>query len=315
MAEFENLIVNGYAYPSISPETLGWWLPRLTWVSTFSYGFTEAGMLINLEDEAVISQAAEAGVGSLMVLTPLDEEGNFNDRVAVALFENPSAIDNLIDNIERNILTKGMKGIDFDFEYLSKEYADDYVSLVERTQQRLSPQGLVTTVALAPKASADQTGLLYQGHDYAGMGRVADYCLIMTYEWGYTYSEPMPVSPIGNVRRVAEYAVGEIPAEKILLGLNNYGYDWTLPYVEGESRAEKLTNYQAAARAQYYQVPVLWDEEAKAPYFSYVAPDGREHMVWFENEASWRARLEIVEELGLAGVGIWNVMYVFYGGI
>ena len=40
MPEFEDLLVNGYAYPSISADTLGWWLPRLTWVSSFSYGFT-----------------------------------------------------------------------------------------------------------------------------------------------------------------------------------------------------------------------------------------------------------------------------------
>ena len=45
----------------------------------------------------------------------------------------------------------------------------------------------MTSVALAPKVRADQTGVLYEGHDYAGMGRAADYCLLMTYEWGYTY--------------------------------------------------------------------------------------------------------------------------------
>ena len=41
----------------------------------------------------------------------------------------------------------------------------------------------------------------------------------------------------------------------------------------------------------------------------------REHIVWFENENSWRARLALAGELGLTGVGIWNIMYVFYGGI
>ena len=59
MPEFEDLLVNGYAYPSISPDTLAWWLPRLTWVSSFSYGFTEDGELINLEDETIIAQAAQ----------------------------------------------------------------------------------------------------------------------------------------------------------------------------------------------------------------------------------------------------------------
>jgi len=315
MPEFENLLVNGYAYPYISQETLGWWLPRLTWVSAFSYGMSPEGNLIDLNDEELIRQAAEAGVGTLMVLTPLDENGAFNDQVAVDIFNNPEALENLIDSIGENIRAKGLSGIDFDFEYLAAEYADDYVELVRRTRERLSPEGYTVTVALAPKTSRDQPGLLYQGHDYAGMGQAADYCLIMTYEWGYTFGPPLPVSPIANVRRVLEYAVSEIPPEKILMGLNNYGYDWTLPFVQGESRAEKLTNYQAEARAEYYGVPVRGDEEAMAPFFEYTDPAGRQHVVWFENERSWQERLRLARELGLAGVGIWNIMYVFYGGI
>lgn len=312
MAEY---IVNGYAYPSISKETLEWWLPRLSWVAAFSYGFTEDGNLINLEDANLIIPATEAGVRPMMVLTPLDADGNFNDNIAIRVFENPDAQQNLIDNIEANIKNKNMGGVDFDFEYLAASYADDYVELVGRTRGRLRPQGYLTTVALAPKVSTDQPGLLYQGHDYAGMGQAADYCLLMTYEWGYTYGPPLPVSPINSVRRVLDYGVTQIPPEKILMGMSNYGYDWRLPFVQGESKAEKLTNYQALARAEYYGVDVQYDEEAQAPFFTYTSPDGSEHIVWFEDERSWRARLALVEEYGLAGISIWNIMHIFYGGI
>ena len=312
MAEY---IVNGYAYPSISKETLEWWLPRLSWVAAFSYGFTEDGNLINLEDANLIIPATEAGVRPMMVLTPLDADGNFNDNIAIRVFENPDAQQNLIDNIEANIKNKNMGGVDFDFEYLAADYADDYVELVGRTRGRLRPQGYLTTVALAPKVSTDQPGLLYQGHDYAGMGQAADYCLLMTYEWGYTYGPPLPVSPINSVRRVLDYGVTQIPPEKILMGMSNYGFDWRLPFVQGESKAEKLTNYQALARAEYYGVDVQYDEEAQAPFFTYTSPDGSEHIVWFEDERSWRARLALVEEYGLAGISIWNIMHIFYGGI
>ena len=40
--------------------------------------------------------------------------------------------------------------------------------------------------ALAPKISSDQPGLLYEAHDYAAQGRIVDYIILMTYEWGYT---------------------------------------------------------------------------------------------------------------------------------
>lgn len=312
MAEY---LVNGYAYPSISEETLAWWLPRLTWLSAFSYGFTAEGRLVNLADENLVTAANAAGVRPMMVLTPLDAEGRFNDNIAAAVFEDPEAQTNLIDNIEANLRTKNMGGVDFDFEYIPRVYAADYVELVARTQTRLSPQGYLTSVALAPKVRADQHGVLYEGHDYAGMGRAADYCLLMTYEWGYTYGEPMAVSPINHVRRVLEYGLMEIPAEKILMGMSNYGYDWALPFVRGESKAEKLTNYQAQARAEYYGVPVEWDENAQAPFYTYATPAGVKHVVWFENERSWQARLALVAEYGLAGISIWNIMHVFYGGL
>ena len=312
MAEY---LVNGYAYPSISEETLSWWLPRLTWLSAFSYGFTAEGRLVNLEDENLVTAATAAGVRPMMVLTPLDAEGRFNDNIAAAVFEDPEAQTNLIDNIEANLHAKNMGGVDFDFEYIPRVYAADYVELVARTQRLLSPQGYLTSVALAPKVRADQPGVLYEGHDYAGMGRAADYCLLMTYEWGYTYGEPMAVSPINHVRRVLEYGLTEIPAEKILMGMSNYGYDWALPFVRGESKAEKLTNYQAQARAEYYGVPVEWDENAQAPFYTYATPAGVKHVVWFENERSWQARLALVAEYGLAGISIWNIMHVFYGGL
>lgn len=312
MAEY---LVNGYAYPSISEETLAWWLPRLTWLSAFSYGFTAEGRLVNLADENLVTAANAAGVRPMMVLTPLDAEGRFNDNIAAAVFEDPAAQTNLTDNIEANLRTKNMGGVDFDFEYIPRVYAADYVELVARTQRLLSPQGYLTSVALAPKVRADQPGVLYEGHDYAGMGRAADYCLLMTYEWGYTYGEPMAVSPINHVRRVLEYGLTEIPAEKILMGMSNYGYDWALPFVRGESKAEKLTNYQAQARAEYYGVPVEWDENAQAPFYTYATSAGVKHVVWFENERSWQARLALVAEYGLAGISIWNIMHVFYGGL
>ena len=50
---------------------------------------------------------------------------------------------------------------------------------------------------------------------------------------GYTYGPPLPVAPLPNVRQVLEYALTEIPKEKIVLGVPNYGYSWPLPYERG----------------------------------------------------------------------------------
>ncbi len=309
------MIVNGYSYPTITPAALNWWLPRLTWLSAFSYGLTKDGNLTTLDDGELIRAANNAGVRPMMVLAPIDETGQFNPEAFIAALNDPAARSNLLCGIQANIRTKGMGGINFDVEYLPGEYAGAYAEFVKDTQKMLAPFGYFTTVALAPKISSQQEGILYEGHDYKKLGEAADYCIIMTYEWGYSFGDPLPVSPITNVRQVLEYAVSQIMPSKILMGLNNYGYDWKLPVIKGESRAETLGNYEAAARAEYYGVPVQWDEQAMAPYFSYADPYGREHTVWFENERSWQARIALANELGLAGVSIWTIKKIFYGGL
>jgi len=162
------------------------------------------------------------------------------------------------------------------------------------------------TVALAPKTSADQPGALYEGHDYRALSDAADFVLLMTYEWGYTYGPPMAVAPLPNVREVVEYALREMPAEKIYLGIPNYGYDWTLPYRRG-SKARSISNQEAVALAARYRIAIQYDELAQSPTFRYVDEEGLEHEVWFENARSIAAKLALVKEYGLYGTGYWNL--------
>lgn len=180
----ETVLINGYAYPSIAPETLEAWLPNLTFLSAFSYGFTEDGQLIDLQDENLITPARAAGVQPLLVLTPLDKQGVFSNQLVKALLENYQAQEQLIENLLQMVREKGFFGVDFDFEYVYAENRDAYTDLVRRAREKLNAAGYLVTVALAPKTSADQQGLLYQGHDYGGMGQAANFVLLMTYEHG-----------------------------------------------------------------------------------------------------------------------------------
>ncbi|MCI5688593.1 MAG: glycosyl hydrolase family 18 protein [Emergencia sp.] len=307
----KTIVVSGYAYPSIEPWVLSSWLPDLTFLGNFSYGITTEGGVVDLKDENLTAAANGAGVKPLMVLTPLDETGTFNDVTAGILLSNPQARTNLVNNILQTIQTKGLAGIDFDFEFVPVENRQDYVELIRQTKEALAPLGYYVTAALAPKTSDAQQGSIYQGHDYRQIGEIVDYALIMTYEWGYTYGPPMAVSPINQVRKVLDYAVSEIPKEKILMGMPNYGYDWRLPFVKGETRAEKMSSEGAFWRSQYYNAEVVYDQLSQAPYFTYFDPAGNKHVVWFEDIRSIRAKLALVEEYDLAGVGYWNIMDYF----
>ena len=131
--------------------------------------------------------------------------------------------------------------------------------------------------------------------------------LLMTYEWGYTYSPPMAVAPINSVRRVLDYAITRIPPDKIFMGIPNYGYDWPLPYEKGITRATSISNAEAVSIARRYGAEIMYDETVQSPYFNYTDENGIAHEVWFEDARSIEAKLKTALEYGFAGVSYWNL--------
>ena len=117
----------------------------------------------------------------------------------------------------------------------------------------------------------------------------------------------MAVAPLNKVRQVLDYALTEIAAEKLFLGVPVYGYDWPLPFREGLTRAESISPQEALALARRYGAEIRFDETAQAPRFTYRAEDGTAHEVWFEDAQSLQQKLLLALGQKLRGVGYWNL--------
>ena len=182
--------VNGYAYPYINSKVLQTTLPYLTTLSVFSYGFTETGELLppSQDDTRMIDAAPQSGTEPVLTLTPLGPDGMFNNNLISALVNSDSAQDNLIRDLFEMLRVKNFRGVDVDFEYIKAEDRDLFTSFVARLTREMNAYGYMVSVALAPKTSSGQKGLLYEGKDYGGLGAAANSCLLMTYEWGYKYN-------------------------------------------------------------------------------------------------------------------------------
>jgi len=308
-----SILVTGYAYPFIDRTVLRKTLPFLTYLSIFTYGFTPQGDLVPAEDDELIAIAAEFGVEPIMILAPMDAEGNFNSQLAHEMFQNPEGQSILIENIVTTMRAKGYVGLDIDFEFILPEDKQAFINFISNVNTRLDQEGFLTLVALAPKISGEMTGLLYEAHDYPAIGAVVDLVLLMTYEWGYLYGPPMATSPLNNVRQVLDYGVTVIDRSKILLGVPNYSYDWPLPFVQGETVAEALSNQEAIQRAAQYGVTIQFDETAQAPFYNYTDAQGVEHVVWFDDVRSMNAKFRLIPEYNLTGAGIWQIMNFFPG--
>lgn len=304
-------VTNSYAYPYIETSVLRPQLPYLTFFAPFTYGISENGQLVDLDDAELLALTAEYGNRPLMHLSTLTEDGGFSNARASLIFRDSELQERFIEEIILNIQRKGYQGLDVDFEFIYPEERYDYIAFLQNLRNRLNPLGIPLFSALAPKTSDTQSGVLYEGHDYAGIGASVNAVLLMTYEWGYTFGPPMAVAPLNLVRRVVEYAVTRVSKEKLFLGIPTYGYDWTLPYERGNPGAPSLSPVAAVRLAARYGAQIQYDTQAESPWFRYTDEGGNLHEVWFEDARSIQAKLNLANEFSLRGIGYWNSMREF----
>ena len=302
----------GYAYPFIEEMVLQETLPFLSYLFIFSYGFTTEGELVppTLDDQFMIQWAYRLGARPILTLTPFGPDGMFNNYLITTMVNDEVVKNRLFQNLLAAMNEKGFQGVDVDFEYILSADRVPFANFVADLQNFLTPYGYTVSVALAPKTSDDQPGLLYEGKDYGLLGNAADWVLLMTYEWGYTYGPPMAVAPLNKVIEVVNYAVTRIDPSKIHLGIPNYGYDWPLPYEKGVTKARTISNTEAVQIAVRAGVPILFDETAMSPYFTYTE-NGIRHEVWFEDVRSLTEKYSLLPSYQLRGISIWQIMKLF----
>ncbi|KMJ56553.1 spore gernimation protein [Bacillus sp. LL01] len=279
--------------------------PYLTYLAPFSFQVLRDGSLKEPPLTNLPQIAAQDNVILMMVLTNLEEDG-FSDELGKVILTDMNVQNKFLDNIVATAKKYNFKDIHFDFEYLRPADREAYNTFLRKARDRFKQEGWLISTALAPKTKADQKGKWYEAHDYKAHGEIVDFVVIMTYEWGYSGGPPMAVSPIGPVREVLEYAITEMPSEKIMMGQNLYGYDWTLPFTPGGEFAKAISPQAAIQLAADNNVAIQYDEEAQAPHFNYFK-DGKEHEVWFEDARSIQAKFDLIKELNLRGISYWKL--------
>ncbi|WP_261130322.1 glycosyl hydrolase family 18 protein [Bacillus sp. Marseille-Q3570] len=277
---------------------------HLSNVAFFSYQVKADGSLTSIKDDAAIAEAKKAGATPMMVLTNFTE-GNFSPDIAHTIFTDKKANKALIQNVLTTMKQKGYEALNIDFEHIREEDRELYNGFLDTILPQARKAGYTVSTALAPKKSDEEAGPWHGAHDYKRHGEIADYVILMTYEWGWSGGPPMAVSPIPQVREVVEYALSKIPPEKIVMGAPLYGYDWTLPYEKGGKFAKRLSPKEAAELAIKENVEVQYDNKSQAPHFKYKDDQGKEHEVWFENEQSMQAKFNLVKEYKLRGLAYW----------
>lgn len=277
---------------------------QLTYVAFFSYQVKENGDLIPLKDEAPLTATRRNNAVPMLVLTNF-ARGNFQPDLAHRIFTDKQASRRLIKNVLTVMKQKGYRALNVDFEHIYEKDRTLYHGFLETLLPRVKEAGYIVSTALAPKSSDAQAGPWHGAHDYAFHGKIADFVILMTYEWGWTGGPPMAVAPVPQVRKVVQYAVKKIPPQKIVMGAPLYGYDWTLPYKKGGPPAKRIAPQEAETFAKKRSLKIEYNNRDDAPFFYYKDEQGKKHVIWFENEQSMQAKFNLVKEFDLRGISYW----------
>src|SRR5207248_351969 len=165
---------------------------------------------------------------------------------------------------------------------------------VEALWSELHPRGFLVTVDVP----ADPKDVPVER-----LAASSDFLVLMAYDEHSADDDPGPIATPESVARSAGEYLRRAPAEKLVLAIGAYGYDWPLDSDGDTARpGEELSYAQALVLARENEVPIEWDARAQGPFFEYDDEEAREkHAVRFLDAPAAAAQLTQVAALRLRG--------------
>lgn len=252
--------------------------------------FTKNG---NAEDPAL--RAALAGV-DLMPTIKNYVNGRFDGTMVAAIVGSADLRAKHADALTNLVVQNAFAGIDVDYESLASTTRAGYTLFVQQLAQKLHAAGKKLSVTVSAKTSDAANWAGPAGEDWAAIGAAADSVKIMVYDEHWNGSAAGPIASLSWLDAVATYALSSMPAQKIMIGLPWYGYDW-----QGTSAAT-VTYADAMARAQSNGAQIGHDANGEAT-FSYSG-----HTVYFQDASSYAAKIDaiVAKHPSIGGFAHWR---------
>lgn len=289
--ENDQLIVQTYA-------------PFNTYYGIFEHHINPDGSLSTLDDQRVVNLSRQNFVAPIAVITNLTSTG-FSSSLVKLVLSSPTVRQRLITNIYNLVKSKNYAGVNIDFEKIPVDERNNFTAFLRALRNRLKPEGYSISAAV-PFKTSDNSPPWNRGYDYKEIGATVDFVFLMAYDWHELSSQPGPVAPIDEVRKTVQYAIQTMGANKILLGVPRYGYDWTLSDGVATS-ARAVSVAEAIKTAMRHNVPIQYSNQYQQPFFYYYDTTGKRHVVWFEDSRALAKKLQLIVDRRLRGIGSWQL--------
>ena len=257
----------------------------------------EAASLIRDDRLHQWMRAANVEIPVMGMLNNYDGQ-NWRVQEMAEMLANPKARASLVrDTVQYAIDTREV-GIVVDFEEVPQNSEAHLREFISELGPALHAVGLKVMISLPAQ---DDT------FDYAFYGKQCDAVVVMNYDQHWPTSGPGPIASqewfVDNLHELLK----AIPAQKMIVGIANYGYDWPEPDKKSHPTAKELSVQEALLHAYESEAQVALDPGSLNPHFSYSDDSDRVHEVWFLDAVTAYNQIRAAERLGVQGTALWRL--------
>jgi len=276
------------------------------------YTVDKDGMVWGGPDPLVMKAAKEHHVTVMPIVSAM----SFGTEGFHKFLQNESARQTFVAMLPEECKRHGYSGFQIDFEDISWVDGPMLSSLVQAAATRLHRDGYQLSIATVPSAPGypGQTPFGYWiyrdwrgAYDLASLAKSVDLICLMTYDQHTSYTPPGPVAGYPWVVENLDFALKQVPKEKLSLGIPLYGYHWYAGMPKDNKQniaASSISAADALQLAQSYDGKIQWDPVDRASWFFFYRDDMRE-WVFFTDARTFEERYNLVKERGLQGFCSW----------
>ena len=304
-------------------------------ISPFWYGLTGA---TTIKDKYAIGRyttpveqvIARLKANGLLLLPTITDD---NPKLVLAsLLANPNSRSDIIQTIKNLVLKYNYDGIDLDFETFYTQdgrsswttLKPNWIAFVKELSAALHDQGKLLSITTPPDFAPETKRAGNSVYSWSEIGPVIDRLRIMAYDFSTT--SPGPIGPLPWTEDAVKYAVTQMPASKVFLGIPGYGRDW-ITKVEGVCPKDFASSVVVGAKAAVVMrealtlassnnaTPTYNSTHAESTFTykkTYVDPTNSasfctaSRTVWYPDERSYTARTNLVGKYRLGGIAVWT---------
>jgi cellulose synthase/poly-beta-1,6-N-acetylglucosamine synthase-like glycosyltransferase/spore germination protein YaaH/peptidoglycan/xylan/chitin deacetylase (PgdA/CDA1 family) len=214
------------------------------------------------------------------------------------LLANPAARNRLISDATQYAVAAKQAGIVVDFEEVPDASQENFQKFIGQFAPALHAVGLKLMIALPARDDS---------YDYEFFGKEIDAIILMNYDQHWLTSPPGPIAAqdwfVENLRQVLEV----VPAQKVVVGIASYSYDWTETSKKEKPHAEEFSIQEALLHAYESESEVEFDPATLNPHYSYSDEQNQTHQVWMLDAVTAYNELRASERLGVQGTALWRL--------